>query len=66
MSIQRDHGGKFYPKADQLRLDRPSTVTYDQMLRAQARTEDWLTAQGQYSVEAVREILDMIIERRVA
>ena len=54
--------GHPWPQQDQLRLSKPTTNTYGEMLRAQARIEEWLTAQGLFSREAVREMMMMVVE----
>lgn len=53
--------GSFWPAHDQLRIDLAPSNTYDEMLRAQARIKDWLTSRGEYSREAVREMVEMVV-----
>ena len=51
-----------WAQGDPLRVHRPTDPpTYDQMLRAPARIEEWLTARGEYSREAVREMVEMVV-----
>lgn len=53
--------GRFWSAQDNLRIHRPSVNTYDGMLRAQARIEDWLERRGEFSREAVREMMLMVV-----